>query len=105
MYGQPGNGKTYLAKALFNLDTSCIYVPYAIECQGNIIQVYDPIYHQPINDDVPSASAITIEPTTDGRWFKCRRPFIVSGRERHLPIPAPTSNITSNPSHPPSHVP
>ena len=25
-------------------------MPYAIECQGNIIQLYDPIYHQKIED-------------------------------------------------------
>ena len=23
-----------------------VYMPYAVECQGNIIQIYDPIYHQ-----------------------------------------------------------
>ena len=34
IYGQPGNGKSYLAEALGVLDDSCIYVPYAIESQG-----------------------------------------------------------------------
>jgi len=33
LYGQPGNGKTYLAEALFRVDCSPIYVPYAIEYQ------------------------------------------------------------------------
>jgi len=37
IYGQPGNGKTFLAEALFNVDETPIYVPYAIECQGMII--------------------------------------------------------------------
>lgn len=46
IYGQPGNGKTYIAEALSNIDSSDIYVPYALESQGNIIQLYDPIYHQ-----------------------------------------------------------
>ena len=78
IYGQPGNGKTYLAEALANLDESTIYVPYALECQGMIIQLFDPIYHQPVDDQPVSA---LFEPVSDGRWIKCRRPFITSGGE------------------------
>ena len=35
IYGQPGNGKTFLAEALFNINISPIYIPYAIECQDH----------------------------------------------------------------------
>src|SRR5579864_2796119 len=42
IYGQPGNGKTALAEAFLNIETDAIYMPYAIECQGNIVQLYDP---------------------------------------------------------------
>ena len=45
IHGKPGNGKTYLADALAALDDTRIWVPYAIECQGNIILVYDPVLH------------------------------------------------------------
>ena len=31
IYGQPGNGKTYLVEALFQLESPEIYVPYALE--------------------------------------------------------------------------
>src|SRR5579871_3220908 len=51
IYGQPGNGKTFLAEALGNLDETPIYVPHAIECQGQIIQLFDPIYHQAVDDE------------------------------------------------------
>ena len=83
IYGQPGNGKTYLAEALQQVDASEIYVPYAIESQGNIVQVYDPNYHHAVKDD-DTPSVFTFQPQHDGRWIKCRRPFIVTGGELTL---------------------
>ena len=84
IYGQPGNGKTALAESLFRVETAPIYLPHALECQGNIIQLYDPIYHQKIDDHDAGMSALSIQLPYDGRWFKCRRPFIVTGGELTL---------------------
>ena len=88
IYGQPGNGKTFLAEALFNLQTTPIYIPYAIECQGQIIQVYDPIYHQPLDSPVESlsvlASAVSDDFAYDRRYFRSKRPFIMTGGELTL---------------------
>ncbi len=86
LYGKPGDGKTYLIESLANLDTAPIYVPYAIESQGNIIQIFDPIYHQPAVDDDAGAeneeeSIFADHSPYDRRWVKCKRPFIVSGGE------------------------
>ncbi len=84
IYGQPGNGKTALAESLFRVNTEPIFMPYALECQGNIIQMYDPIYHQKIDDQQAEISALSTELPYDGRWFKCRRPFIITGGELTL---------------------
>ncbi|HEY3937871.1 MAG TPA: hypothetical protein VGL97_10600 [Bryobacteraceae bacterium] len=81
IYGQPGNGKTHIVEALANINSSPIYVPYALECQGNIIQIHDPIYHEPVTrgEQEPDCDS-----GFDGRWARCRRPFIASGGELSL---------------------
>jgi DNA-binding MarR family transcriptional regulator len=85
LYGKPGDGKTFLIESLNNLPTAPVFVPYAIESQGNIIQVYDPVYHERLDDEAESAAlAVTNESAFDRRWVKCRRPFIVSGGELTL---------------------
>jgi predicted ATPase with chaperone activity len=84
IYGKPGNGKTALAESLFRVETEPVFMPYALECQGNIIQLYDPIYHQKINDAESEMSALSVDLPFDGRWFKCRRPFIITGGELAL---------------------
>ena len=94
IYGRPGNGKTFLAEALANLDQSCIYLPYAIDYQGTIVQLYDPTYHQIVQDDVP-VSSLAFELPYDGRWFKCRRPFIVTGGELSMDMLDLSFNATS----------
>lgn len=84
IYGQPGNGKTALAEALFRVETTPIYIPFAIEYQGNIVQVYDPIYHQPIADEQSVLSAVNSEAGYDHRWFRSKRPFIITGGELNM---------------------
>jgi hypothetical protein len=86
IYGQPGDGKTFLIESLGNLEASPIYLPHAIESQGNIIQVYDPIYHQALETEVPEPSVLTVSMAAshDRRWLRCKRPFIVSGGELSL---------------------
>lgn len=88
IYGQPGNGKTFLAEALFNINTTPIYIPYAVECQGQIIQIYDPLYHQPLDEPSDTisvlASAVSDDFTYDRRYFRSKRPFITTGGELTL---------------------
>ena len=83
IYGQPGNGKTALAECLGQISSAPIFIPYAIECQGNIIQIYDPIYHHRIAEE-ESNVFMSAGPKYDERWFRSNRPFITSGGELTL---------------------
>ncbi len=76
IYGQPGNGKTYAVEALAKIQTTDIYIPYALEYQGHIIQLFDPTYHHAVEIAEHETSC-----ESDGRWLRCRRPFIISGGE------------------------
>lgn len=86
IYGQPGDGKSFLVESLGNLEASPIYLPYAIECQGNIVQVFDPIYHKALETETPEPSVLSVSMAAshDRRWILCKRPFIVSGGELSL---------------------
>src|SRR4051794_8388748 len=68
LYGKPGDGKTFLVEQLNNLESAPIFLPFAIECQGNIVQLYDPIYHTRVDaEEEPSVMAIS-ERSYDKRW-------------------------------------
>lgn len=104
IYGQPGNGKTYLAEALFNIQSKPVYVPHAIECQGHIIQVFDPVYHQPVDQPLnvveqtsllALSAAVSADLTHDPRWVRCKRPFLVTGGELSLEMLDLSFNATS----------
>lgn len=81
LYGPPGSGKTYIAELLARLARGSIAVPYALFVGGEIVQVYDPIFHEAIEQAGPIG---LLERTHDRRWQVCRRPMIVSGGELTL---------------------
>jgi len=78
LFGNPGNGKTSIAEAIGTLlMEGDIYMPYAVEIEGQIIKVFDDVNHIPVTDE---ASVRGVDP----RWMKIRRPFIVVGGELTL---------------------
>ena len=45
LYGSTGNGKTCIAERLVRIFDDTVYLPYAIEVQGQILNVFDSVVH------------------------------------------------------------
>jgi hypothetical protein len=72
VYGPTGNGKTSLAERMLRVYHDAVLIPFAVEVDGQIIGLYDPVVHHKIDWD---------DSTIDQRWILCRRPCIVVGGE------------------------
>ncbi|MBM2809928.1 MAG: ATPase [Chloroflexi bacterium] len=75
LFGPPGNGKTTLAETASLLLGGAVYIPHAIEYDGQIIKVYDAVFHASLEADDDKVDA------TDRRWVKSRRPVVIVGGE------------------------
>lgn len=95
LYGAAGSGKTSIARALATLLTvGEVYVPYAIDAQGEIVLVYDSALHGPPVKGLP-AEKEQAGVRQDGRWVRIRRPMVVLGAELHLDALEPSLDEVS----------
>jgi len=82
VYGPPGNGKTVISQAIRHLLDGDIAVPFAVEVEGQIIRVHDPVHHEELPlEDVGDGLVTT---ALDRRWIRCRRPLMMVGGELTL---------------------
>lgn len=83
VYGPPGNGKTVISQAIHNLLEGSIDIPYAIEIEGAIVRLFDPVNHEPLaaEDDGDRLTSLL---AGDRRWVRCKRPMVMVGGELTL---------------------
>ncbi len=80
LYGPPGNGKTTLSEAIGRVILGDdMWIPYAIDADGQIIQLYDQVNHQLSADQAPVKYGMGA--VADQRWVKIKRPIIIVGGE------------------------
>jgi hypothetical protein len=93
LYGPPGNGKTTIAKGMARLlGRDPIYIPYAIEVDGQIITVFDSFNHKRIKEADSTEHMPEWMGTADNtelkgideRWIEIERPIVMVGGELNL---------------------
>jgi len=73
VHGPAGVGKTAIAETMSRvLSEDDVWIPYAVEVDGQMIAVYDPMIHNRVNWDAD---------THDERWVRCQRPSVLVGGE------------------------
>jgi MoxR-like ATPase len=74
VHGPAGVGKTAIAETMSRvLAEDSVWIPHAVEVDGQIIIVYDPMIHKRV--DAPEFD------NCDERWVRCQRPSVLVGGE------------------------
>jgi hypothetical protein len=93
LYGPPGNGKSVIAEGMGRTLGGDMYVPHAIDVEGHVITVFDPISHESLEGDTDVTSSVVAGAPRDRRWVRIRRPVVIVGGELTLDM----LDLTFNP--------
>jgi hypothetical protein len=75
--GIPGTGKTAVSERINAALPGAIWIPYAVEIDGQIIRIYDSHCHRIASEDLTPAEY-------DRRWILIERPLVIVGGELTL---------------------
>ena len=75
--GLPGTGKTAVSERMNKALFGFIWIPYAVEIDGQVIRIFDPLCHR----QVPQKTSATEH---DRRWVEIERPLVMVGGELTL---------------------
>jgi predicted ATPase with chaperone activity len=93
IHGPPGNGKTRIAELIARLlGEEAVYIPYAVEIDGQVMVLYDPVHHRPQSGAPPLETGDTRHDVllrhqgdqADQRYARVARPVVAAGGELTL---------------------
>ncbi|MEO7987481.1 MAG: ATP-binding protein [Gemmatimonadales bacterium] len=87
LYGDSGNGKTAIAETIAGMLGGSQYIPYAVEVNGEVLVLFDSVYHRPDEDDDAGGgtrSWLTRAASHDRRYVLVKRPVVLTGGELSL---------------------
>ena len=85
LYGGPGNGKTFISETIAEMLGGGLYIPYAIEVDGQILVLYDPVHHHELPEEgLGEDQWIREAEPFDRRFVRIRRPVVITGGELTL---------------------
>ena len=94
LYGPPGNGKSVVAEGMGRSMGGDMYIPHALDVDGAVVTMFDPIAHESLETDDGVFNLIADAPR-DRRWVRIRRPVVVVGGELTLSMLDLTFNEAS----------
>ena len=84
-YGPPGNGKSSISNGIRDALGDHVYVPRAVVHAGQVISVFDPIVHVPVQPAAGAGSQLRLAASRhDPRYVLCERPTVITGGELTL---------------------
>ena len=92
LYGAPGNGKTVVAEGIGHALGGEMFVPFAVDVDGQQITMFDPVSHQAVTP-ASEVQSVVSSAVHDRRWERIRRPLVVVGGELTLEM----LDLTFNP--------
>lgn len=80
IYGDPGTGKTYIARRLARLMSGSVLVPHAVLVADKAVRCFDGGVHEPV-ETANSETSLLLGRGHDPRYVLCKRPVVVVGGE------------------------